>query len=258
MRSKGRSAHIAWRTRTSAPRWRGRRVPLQKQQTASAVPTTTTITTTCSLRRTSHRRLYMPSGRLLPATARDQLCQQFVVRHDQEDGPGLGVLGLSCRHTRRGLPWNRCLALIQNRQQAAENAVDVAQAKLLEDTVERGDGVGDIAVAAARAELDKLNKRIVADWWELNDELLVRFGDGWEYDWADDGTSLVRQPVPYPRDWLERNNFFRRGGGTARPTPQLLRRHREQVVDRGGKEKGEWARARTSGLSTWQRWQWLV
>ena len=82
------------------------------------------------------------------------------------------------KHTARGLPWNRCLALIQNRQQAAENAVDVAQAKLLEDTVERGDGVGDIAVAAARAELDKLNKRIVADWWELNDELLVRFGDG--------------------------------------------------------------------------------
>ena len=96
------------------------------------------------------------------------------------------------KHTARGLPWNRCLALIQNRQQAAENAVDVAQAKLLEDTVQRGDGVGDIAVAAARAELDKLNKRIVADWWELNDELLVRFGDGWEYDWTDDGTSLNR------------------------------------------------------------------
>ncbi len=128
------------------------------------------------------------------------------------------------KHTARGLPWNRCLARIQDRQQVAENAVDAARVKGLEDVAQRGEGGsrGDISVAAVRAEFDEVSTRIVAGWWALNDDLLLRFGDGWEYEWADDGTSRVRQPVPYPRDWLERNNFFRPGGGTAVAQAPLL------------------------------------
>jgi len=51
----------------------------------------------------------------------------------------------------------------------------------------------------------------VADWWMLDDELTLRFGDGWEHEWAavgdpDSGASRCR-PIAYPDSWLERVGF---------------------------------------------------
>ena len=37
----------------------------------------------------------------------------------------------------------------------------------------------------------------------MNDEMLLRFGDGYEWMWGEDGKSRSK-PVAYPVEWLER------------------------------------------------------
>ena len=41
----------------------------------------------------------------------------------------------------------------------------------------------------------------------MNDEMLLKFGDGWVHDWGGSGSC---QPVAYPREWLEGVHFFRK------------------------------------------------
>ena len=55
--------------------------------------------------------------------------------------------------------------------------------------------------------LHELASAIVDDWWVLQDEMLLRFGDGWEYEWADNGEAR-HAPLAYPRAWLEQVRFF--------------------------------------------------
>ncbi len=50
----------------------------------------------------------------------------------------------------------------------------------------------DTSVVKAR-NLVALAADVVQDWWMLDDELTVRFGDGWEHEWdAKDGTSKCK------------------------------------------------------------------
>lgn len=60
-------------------------------------------------------------------------------------------------------------------------------------------------------QLAELAAAAVADWWMLDDELTLRFGDGWEHEWVvagvvDSGASRCR-PLVYPDSWLERVGF---------------------------------------------------
>ena len=51
----------------------------------------------------------------------------------------------------------------------------------------------------------------MADWWVLDDELTLRFGDGWNHEWsAADGASKCI-PLEYPDSWLERVGFVSNG-----------------------------------------------
>ena len=43
---------------------------------------------------------------------------------------------------------------------------------------------------------------IAATRWALNDEMLLRYGDGYEWAWDEDGVSQSK-PVEYPQAWLE-------------------------------------------------------
>ena len=92
----------------------------------------------------------------------------------------------------KGLVWNRCLSIIQQRQQQWEAR---AAAILDED---------DMAVPTRKSEaLHGLARDVVADWFEMLDEMLLRFGDGYEYKWDEDGQS-ESAPLTYPVEWLER------------------------------------------------------
>ena len=52
------------------------------------------------------------------------------------------------------------------------------------------------------AQLDQLARDVVADWWSLQDELLLRFGDGYEFAWGAEG-AWTGKPLQYPVEWLE-------------------------------------------------------
>jgi len=60
---------------------------------------------------------------------------------------------------------------------------------------------------ALRQACDEFGQQVVADWWKMNDEMLLTFGDGWVHDWGGSGSC---QPVAYPREWLEGAHFFRK------------------------------------------------
>ena len=47
---------------------------------------------------------------------------------------------------------------------------------------------------------------MLADWWALLDALLLRYGDGWEHEWADDGERRCK-PIQYPAPWLRQLGF---------------------------------------------------
>ena len=98
------------------------------------------------------------------------------------------------KQTIRGLPWDRCLALIQARQQQWE----IKAGAILEGG--GGEGTSEAVHALAEAVVD--------DWWLMLDELLLRFGDGWEYDWDEASGAARHAPLKYPMGWLEHVGFF--------------------------------------------------
>ena len=255
MRSKGRSARFAWRTRTSAPCWCARRAPLQKQ-TVPVVPTTTTITTTCS---TLRPRLTDSCVLARPGLASTQ-------QQQRADAVPAALRCATIKKMDRASAYRAFRVVTYGARSAVEpllgahsepptgcgEAVDAARVKLLEDAVERGDGVGDIGVAATRAELDKLNKRIVADWWELNDELPCALATAGSTTGR--MTARVLRPTrPHCRDWLERNNFSAWWGHCeAASGSAAAAATKNQVVDRGGKKVASGARSTFERrLSTW-------
>ena len=67
--------------------------------------------------------------------------------------------------------------------------------------------------------MDALARAVVADWYALGDELLLRFGDGFEH--AEDGSGAWRStPLAYPADWLEGVGFYR--ATSDRPPPPTV------------------------------------
>lgn len=99
------------------------------------------------------------------------------------------------KHAAQGLVWNRCLKLIAQRQQLWEGKV----ADIIDDSLPHD----EMLVA-----LESFADEVVADWWRLNDEMLLQFGDGYEYQWKEDG-QLLSQPLAYPATWLKTVGFFR-------------------------------------------------
>ena len=64
------------------------------------------------------------------------------------------------------------------------------------------------SIEATSLELEQLACDVIDDWWRLLDEMLLRFGDGYEYDWAiegdqEDGKKAAR-PIEYATEWLEK------------------------------------------------------
>ena len=57
--------------------------------------------------------------------------------------------------------------------------------------------------------LDSLAADAVADWWQLADELVVRFGDGWEWElWGcEGGEAKEPRPLSYDAGWLEQVGY---------------------------------------------------
>ena len=98
------------------------------------------------------------------------------------------------KQTIRGLPWDRCLPLMQARQMLWESKV----AAILDGG--GGDGTSDAVHALA--------EDVVDDWWRMLDELLLRFGDGWEYEWDEASGAARHAPLEYPKGWLEKVGFF--------------------------------------------------
>ena len=111
------------------------------------------------------------------------------------------------KHTVRGLPWDRCLALMRSRQAAWEAKAD----RLLDAYSLAADG-DDAAAreAASEAALHAFARDVVADWWALLDELLLRYGDGWEHEWEETTGKSKCAPLAYPAEWLEKGGFFAR------------------------------------------------
>ena len=70
------------------------------------------------------------------------------------------------------------------------------------------------------ATLRALADEAVADWGVLHDELLLRFGDGWEFDFAENNRRPLDtgKPIAYPREYLDRVGF----NGPHAPPPPVL------------------------------------
>ena len=62
-------------------------------------------------------------------------------------------------------------------------------------------------------------RAVVADWYALGDELLLRFGDGFEHA-ADGSGAWGSTPLAYPADWLESVGFYR--ATSDRPPPPTV------------------------------------
>lgn len=104
------------------------------------------------------------------------------------------------KHTCRGLPWDRCLKVIQERQQLWEG-----RASQLLETADADDDRDGEATADA---LNVLAREVVEDWWTMLDELLLRYGDGWEHEFDQVTGAKTSKPIAYPTPWLERVGFF--------------------------------------------------
>ena len=114
------------------------------------------------------------------------------------------------KQTCRGLPWARCLQAIQDRQRQLE-----ARAQGFIEAIAAADGVRDQPEEPSDAAVDAFAREVVAEWWVLLDELLVRYGDGWEHEWDPATGARTGAPIAYPLEWLEQTDFFtdRDGGG---------------------------------------------
>merc|ERR1711972_1026121 len=87
--------------------------------------------------------------------------------------------------------WDQCITAINEKQVAWEQKAS--------SLVER-----DSAKETMEADVHALWSEVVADWWAFADELMVRFGDGWEYD----GKTGIKggMPLEYPSTWLEKSD----------------------------------------------------
>ena len=81
--------------------------------------------------------------------------------------------------------------------------------------------------------LRALADEAVADWGALHDELLLRFADGWEFDFAGDGRRPIDtgKPIAYPREYLDLVGF---NAPHAPPPPVLWTVAEKQRVRGGG------------------------
>ena len=106
------------------------------------------------------------------------------------------------RASARGLPWASALERMQRRQRDWE-----ARGAALVDRVRNGEAT----LAESEDELHEHAAAVVSDWWALLDELLLRYGDGWEHEWDEDGRRLGK-PVAYPAEWLAKLGFAQGDG----------------------------------------------
>ena len=101
------------------------------------------------------------------------------------------------KHSARGLPWRACLEKIEERQREWERRADA----LLDAVAD-----GETTVRESEEAVHALAEAVLADWWRLLDELLLRYGDGWEHEWDADGERRGK-PIAYPARWLARLGF---------------------------------------------------
>jgi hypothetical protein len=101
--------------------------------------------------------------------------------------------------------WDLCLKQIQDRQSLWETKA----LTLVDD--------GSMCTEAKADELVKLATAVTTDWWRLDDELTVRFGDGYEHTVDQANGSLTRTPLAYPTGWLHSVNFV-----SSAPPPTTL------------------------------------
>lgn len=93
--------------------------------------------------------------------------------------------------------WDCCIAMIRERQSKWE--------KIAADLVD-----AEMPIVEKEPKLHALAAEVLADWWTLYDELLVRFGDGWEYDFKEKhantpaNTDDECRPLAYPEDWMKK------------------------------------------------------
>lgn len=116
------------------------------------------------------------------------------------------------KHTAKGLAWNLCLEMIRARQAKWEQrGMDIVDAT-------------GVSADEKAVQLRELARNAVADWWALDDELILRFGDGYEHEWAADGSSRCK-PLAYATEWLRLVGFV----GSAPPpaTRWTVERKRE-------------------------------
>ena len=91
--------------------------------------------------------------------------------------------------------WDLCLKQIQHRQMVWETkALGIVDSK-------------SICTETKVDELVKFATEATADWWRLDDELTVRFGDGFEHTVDPANGSFTRTPLAYPTRWLQSVNF---------------------------------------------------
>ena len=106
------------------------------------------------------------------------------------------------KQTARGLPWSACLEKIAARQAAWEGRAEAMIEALRtwdEAAVPRFFDTSEVAI-------HELARSVVDDWGVLLDELLLRYGDGWEHEWGEDGERKCKA-VEYPTEWLARRGF---------------------------------------------------
>ena len=103
------------------------------------------------------------------------------------------------KHTMKGLIWNRCLTLVERRQNQWEEEIAMR--------IEQASSDECVTVRQMQGVLERIGKEVLSDWWKMQDEMLLRFGDGWEHDYSEE--NRISRPVAYSQNWLERQHFFR-------------------------------------------------
>ena len=141
------------------------------------------------------------------------------------------------KQTMKGLVWNKILEFVKKKQIVSEKKIsELISGGCGSGVVTSSSSGGGNSVENMQIVFGAVVKDVIADWWEMNDDMLLRFGDGWEHEWSsmnDTSTSSnssikkktetttdtmttdlvavtnLGLPVAYPIDWLKRHNFFR-------------------------------------------------
>ncbi len=74
----------------------------------------------------------------------------------------------------------------------------------------------NLSAAALKQRLDQHAESVLDAWWQLSDDLMVKYADGGRTVPRPDG-SVISTPLGYPKGWLQQVNFT--GGPSRLPPP---------------------------------------